>query len=302
MINAWKYLVFFVFFALLTSAEKVFAQDDLMSLIEDEKQKPEKVKNTWKSTRVINGQSSEQVAAGVLDFRVLHRFGPVNGGPYQVFGLDQATIRLGFDYGITPWLTAGLGRSTYKKELDGYLKAKPIWQTKGSRSFPFSVSLIAGMTMNTMKWENPEIHNYFTSKLAYFYEVILARKFSETFSMQISPAMVHRNLVDSLVDEHNVFLLGVGARIKISKRIAICVDYFAMKPGRTADLFANPLSIGFDIETGGHVFQLHFTNATGMNERAFMTETTSQWSDGGIRFGFNISRVFTIGGRSRQRS
>lgn len=272
-------------------------EDNLMDLLGEEKVKPEKVRNTWKATRVINGESSEQVAAGVLDFRILHRFGFLNTGVEQVFGLDQATIRLGFDYGITQWLTVGLGRSTYKKELDGYLKAKPIWQTKGSKRFPFSVTLLAGMTMNTMKWENPEIHNYFTSKLGYFYEAIIARKFSEAISVQLSPMMVHRNLVDSMVDEHDVWALGIGARIKLSKRISFNIDYFALKPGRTADLYANPLSIGFDIETGGHVFQLHFTNATGMNERAFITETTGNWLKGGVHFGFNISRVFTIGGR-----
>lgn len=153
------------------------------------------------------------------------------------------------------------------------------------------------MTMNTSKWENPERKNYFTSKLAYFNEVIIARKFSDGFSMQLSPMMIHRNLVDSLVDEHNVFALGLGARIKLTKRIAINLDYIMLKPGRTQDLYNNPLSIGFDIETGGHVFQLHFTNATGMNERAFVTETTGDWFKGDIHFGFNISRVFTIGKR-----
>jgi hypothetical protein len=276
------------------------AQEELLSLLGDIKTKPEKVRNTWKSTRVINGQSSEQLSKGVLDFRILHRFGFINTGPGEVFGLDQASIRLGADYGITEWLSAGFGRSTYKKELDGSVKIKPVWQTKGSRNFPFSVTLVAGMTMNTMKWEDPERKNYFTSKLAYFYEGIIARKFSDGISLQLSPIMVHRNFVDSLVDEHDVWALGIGTRIKISKRVSVNVDYFMLKPGHTADLYTNPLSIGFDIETGGHVFQLHFTNATGMNERAFITETTGDWSKGDIHFGFNISRVFTIGGRKHK--
>lgn len=277
----------------------LFAQDDLMKLLEEDPKevKPEKVRNTWKSTRVINAQSSEQLAKGVLDFRVLHRFGFINSGPSEVFGLDQASIRLGFDYGLTEWLTVGLGRSTFKKELDGSIKMKPIWQTKGRRKFPFSVTLVAGMTMNTLKWDNPERKNYFSSKLAYYYEAIVARKFSEGISLQLSPMLIHRNLVDSLADEHDVWALGIGTRVKLTKRISVNVDYFFLQPGRTADFYNNPLSIGFDIETGGHVFQLHFTNATGMNERAFITETTGDWQKGDIHFGFNISRVFTIGKR-----
>jgi hypothetical protein len=294
-------------FSLLTisfflSKNAMAQEDSLMNLLLDEKVKPEKVRNTWKATRVINGESSEQVASGVLDFRVLHRFGFVNTGAENAFGLDQATMRLGIDYGINDWITAGLGRSNYKKELDAYIKAKPIWQTKGPDHFPFSLSLLAGMTMNTMPWENENQNNYFTSKLCYFYEAIVARKFNDAVSMQLSPAIVHRNLVDSIKDEHDVWALGVGARIKLSKRISFNIDYFALKPGRTADLYANPLSIGFDIETGGHVFQLHFTNATGMNERAFLTETTGKWQKGDVHFGFNISRVFTIGNRRSHRS
>jgi len=293
-----KYIFFLFLAAGCICYSPAAAQDDLMGLLEEEEEaKPEKVRNTWKSTRVINAQSSEQLAKGVLDFRILHRFGFINSGFEEVFGLDQATIRLGFDYGVTPWFTVGLGRSTFKKELDGLIKLKPIWQTKGSRNFPFSVTLVAGMTMNTMKWDDPERKNYFTSKLGYYYEAIIARRFSEGISLQLSPIVIHRNLVDSLTDEHDLWALGIGTRIKLSKRVSVNFDYFMLKPGRTADLYTNPLSIGFDIETGGHVFQVHFTNATGMNERAFITETTGDWTKGDIHFGFNISRVFTIGSR-----
>jgi len=296
-------VIFFLTLALTAGCficQPAMAQDELLSLLDDIKTKPEKVRNTWKSTRVINAQSSEQLSKGVLDFRVLHRFGFINSGPSEVFGLDQASIRLGLDYGLTEWLSVGFGRSSFKKELDGSIKVKPIWQTKGSGSFPFSVTLVAGMTMNTMKWENPERNNYFTSKLAYFYEGIIARKFSDGISVQLSPIMVHRNFVDLAVDEHDVWALGLGTRIKLSKRVSVNLDYFILKPGRTASLYSNPLSIGFDVETGGHVFQLHFTNATGMNERAFITETTGEWLKGDIHFGFNISRVFTIGGRKHK--
>ncbi len=287
------------FFCCLATIQAYAQQDDLMSLLGEEKPKPEKVRNAWKSTRVINGHSSEQLAGGVLDFRILHRFGFLNSGAEQLYGLDQATIRLGMDYGVTDWLSIGFGRSTFKKELDGFIKAKPLWQTKGSRKFPFSLTLVAGMTLHTMKWDNPERKNYFTSRMGYYYQAVIARKFSEAFTLQLSPIVVHRNLVDSLVDQHDIWALGVGARIKLSRRIAMTVDYFGLKPGRIADFYNSPLSIGFDIETGGHVFQLHFSNATGMNERAFITETTGDWFKGDVHLGFNISRVFTLGKRKK---
>lgn len=275
-------------------------QQDLMSLLGDEKEKPEKVRNAWKSTRVINGHSSEQLSSGVLDFRILHRFGFLNTGAAQAFGLDQASIRLGLDYGINEWMTVGIGRSTFKKELDGFLKIKPVWQTRGSRHFPFSVTLISGVTMNTLKWENPERNNYFTSKLSYYFEGIIARRFSEAITLQLAPMVIHRNLVDSFADKHDIWALGIGGRVKLNKRIAICIDYYGLQPGRITDLNNSPISIGFDIETGGHVFQLHFSNATGMNERAFITETTGDWLKGDIHFGFNISRVFTISNRKHK--
>jgi hypothetical protein len=211
-----------------------------------------------------------------------------------MWGLDHATIRLGLDYGITDRLTIGIGRGTYKKEVDGFIKYKLLWQSTGKKAIPFSVILVSGMTINTLKFENPEQTNYFTSRLGYYYQVIVGRKFSERFSFQLTPTMVHRNLVQRIGDPSDVYALGAGTRFKITKRIAITSDYFYVFNKSVSEDFHHTLSLGFDIETGGHVFQLHFSNATGMNERAFITETNGKWSNGDIQFGFNISRVFTI--------
>jgi hypothetical protein len=283
----------------LLAAPAVGQEADLLSLIEAPPA-VERVRNAFKGTRVINGHSMEMLAGGVLDFRILHRFGRLNEGSYELFGLDQASIRLGLDYGVTDWLTVGVGRSTHRKEIDGLIKARILSQTEGGRTFPFSLVAVEGMTVNTLRFADPERTNYFSSRLNYYHQLIIGRKFSQGFSLQLSPTLVHRNLVDSFSTRHDVVAAGLGARLKLTKRIALMVDYFAVVDNWIHDTdYEHPLSVGFDIETGGHVFQLHFTNAVGMNERAFITETTGSWDKGDIHFGFNISRVFTLHNKNR---
>jgi hypothetical protein len=203
-------------------------------------------------------------------------------------------MRLGFDYGITNSLSIGIGRSTFAKELDGFVKFSPLRQTTGSQMFPFSIVLISGVTMTTQTFSDPARNDVFTSRLAYYFQTIIGRKFSERFSLQLTPTLLHRNFVPLASDPNDVFAVGVGSRFKISKRVAITCDYFYVANGLQPGITHNPLSLGVDIETGGHVFQLHFSNSIGMNERAFITETTDDWSKGDIRLGFNLSRVFTV--------
>jgi hypothetical protein len=269
------------------------AQDDLMNTLEAQQPKKEFVTNAFKSSRVINGHSMEFIGAGVLDFRILHRFGRVNQGFNELFGLDQASMRMGFDYGVTKNFTIGIGRTTFQKELDGFLKYRLLWQSKGKKSSPISLVLVAGSSINTLKNTSNTQKITFTSRTGYYYQTIIGRKFSNKFSLQLSPTLVHRNEVDA-TDENDIFAAGIGARYKVSKRMALVVDYFYVANGLPSTKGENPLSIGVDIETGGHVFQLHFSNTSGMNERAFITNTTNSWADGDIQFGFNLSRVFTI--------
>lgn len=281
-----------------------FGQDeDLSKLLGEDKPAKEYVYNAFKSSRVIMSHSMEMLRPGVLDFRILHRFGNVNRGIGEFFGLDQATIRLGLDYGITDNLTVGIGRGSYKKELDGFIKYRVIHQSTGPGSSKFSLILIGGSTLSTIKWSDPDRDNHFSSRMAYYGQVIVGRKFSEAFTLQLMPTMVHRNLVRVKDDPSDVYAAGIGARIKLTKRISLNVDYYYpinqsyFYPDTVATnrlMLRHPLSIGFDIETGGHVFQLHFTNAVGMNERVFLTETVNDWFKGDIQFGFNISRAFQI--------
>jgi len=282
---------------LLGITGKIFSQDttDLLNLVGDDKPKKEFVYNAFKSPRVIMAHSMEMLRPGVLDFRILHRFGRVNGGAYEFFGLDgPATVRLGLDYGITGDLTVGIGRSTFNKELDGFIKYRFIQQSTGPKASPVSLIAVAGSTLTTLKWSDPTRQNYFSSRVAYYGQAIVGRKFSEAFTLQLIPSLLHRNLVPTENDPNDLIAAGIGGRIKLSRRISFNVDYhYVINPNDVAG-FHNPLSLGFDIETGGHVFQLHFTNSKGMNERAFLGATEYDWGKGDIFFGFNISRQFQI--------
>jgi hypothetical protein len=274
--------------------DALLAQDSTMlNGIEDKAPVKEHVKNAFKSSRVINGHSMEFIGAGVLDFRILHRFGKVNQGAKELFGLDQASMRIGFDYGVTKNLTIGIGRTTLRKEADGFIKYRPIWQAKGPGAAPVSIVLVAGMSVIGTPNTNPAKPENFNSRSGYYYQTIIGRKFNERFTLQLSPTLVHRNVV-AAGDKNDIYAVGVGTRYKLSKRTALTVDYFYVANGLPNKIGEHPLSVGFDIETGGHVFQLHFSNAFGMNERAFITETTNKWGKGDIQFGFNLSRVFTI--------
>jgi hypothetical protein len=285
-----------VLLIVLAFSDPVSAQEeDMMKLLgEKEKPKKEKVFNAFKSSRVIMSHSMEMLRPGVLDFRILHRFGKINGGISELFGLDEASIRLSLDYGITSDLTVGIGRSKYKKELDGFIKYRPVQQSTGPKSFPVSVLAVAGTTLNTAPWPDPARKNYFSSRLAYYGQLVVGRKFSESLTMQLMPTVLHRNLVPTTADANDIYAAGIGGRVKLTKRISLNVDYYYVVNQDSGKGLHNPLSLGFDIETGGHVFQLHFTNAVGMNERVFLSETTNNWAKGDVQFGFNISRAFQI--------
>jgi Membrane bound beta barrel domain (DUF5777) len=269
--------------------------ESLMAGLEDSTATTEKVTGAFKSTRVINAHSIEMLAKGNLDFRILHRFGFVSAGIKQLFGLDQASMRMSFDYGITNNITIGIGRSTFRKELDAFAKARILQQTKGAKDFPFSLVVVGGYTVHTDESSSAEKLTI-VDRSAYYLQTIIGRKFNSKFSMQLSPIFIHTNFPVVRKDDQNIFAIGGGLRYKVSKRMALMLDYH--KPfGKLDDSFTAPLSLGVDIETGGHVFQLHFSNTTGMNERAYVTQTTGDFFKGDIRFGFNLSRLFNIGKR-----
>lgn len=270
----------------------VMAQESLLKGIEDSVPVREKVTSAFKSTRVINAHSVEMLAKGNLDFRILHRFGRVNDGVKQWFGLDNASMRMSFDYGLTNNLMIGIGRSTFRKEIDYFVKGRVFQQSKGPGSIPFSLIIAVGSTIWT---ESSDLYKTsVTDRTAHYVQIIAGRKFSENFSLQLSPVIVHRNLIEVDDNDNTIYAIGGGARYKVSKRIAFTADYHHVLNGLTS-ANTDPLSVGIDIETGGHVFQLHFSNVVGMNERAYITQTTDNFFNGDIRFGFNLSRIFKVG-------
>jgi hypothetical protein len=272
---------------------------DIMDMLEKEAaaKQPQYATATFKTTRLINGHSVQNVGRGVLDVKISHRFGTLNRGAYELFGLDNATMRMGLDYGITNSIMIGIGRSTFEKTFDGFVKLQLLRQSTGAKNMPVTVSYVGTIAANGMRWADTSRKNFFSSRLSYTHQLLIARKFSEGTSLQLMPTFIHRNLALKSSDPNGLFAIGIGGRQKLSKRVSVNAEYYHLLPGSKLPGVANTLSLGFDIETGGHVFQLHFTNSRAMTEKNFISETTGTWGNGDIHFGFNISRVFNIGKR-----
>lgn len=276
----------------------IVTAQDLESLLQDQMENTTDFTSaTFKATRILNGHSIERMPDGQLDFRISHRFGRLNTGAYEFFGLDQANIHLSLEYGIKDWVMVGLGRGTFEKTVDGFTKFSLLRQSEGYRIMPVSITLMSGIYIKGLHWENPERENYFHHRLAYAHQLLIARKFSPGFSLQLTPSYLHRNLVETTNDPNDLFAIGAGGRLKLTKRISLNGEYFfVLTPNNKTPSteFYNPLSIGFDLETGGHVFQIILTNSVAMRESGFLGHTTGQWLEGDIHLGFNISRVFQL--------
>ena len=268
-------------------------EDDLLALLGEE-EVTDFTYATFKANRIINLHSVENTARGVLDIKISHRFGFLNSGISDLFGLDQASIRIGADYGITKRLMVGFGRSSYEKTYDGFLKYKILRQSSGAKTMPVTASFLATTAIKTIPFQNPDRENYFSSRMYYTFQVLIGRKFSESISVQLSPTVVHRNLVRTSSEANDVYSLGAGGRLKLTKRTSLNLEYVYVLPNQLAPGYRNSFSVGFDIETGGHVFQLHFTNSTTMIEKGYIAETVGNWLNGDVHFGFNVSRVFTV--------
>ncbi|WP_066633557.1 DUF5777 family beta-barrel protein [Labilibacter marinus] len=249
------------------------------------------VSSTFKTSRVINGHSVEQPAKGEMDFRISHRFGQLNTGSYDLWGLDQATIHFSLEYSPLDYLTIGIGRSSYRKTYDGYAKLAILKQQAG---MPFFLSYVATTEIVTLKNEIPDYE--FKHRVGYVHQLLIARKFSKNFSLQLSPTLVHKNLVPEAGMKNNIMSLGIGARYKLSKRLSVNAETFLTDFGPMPEgiEYHQPISLGIDLETGGHVFQIMVTNSLPMREVGFITETAGDFFKGDIHLGFNISRTFNL--------
>jgi hypothetical protein len=310
---AWQPLL--VFMALQSLCLSLSAQTELEdALAEDSVAMARKeVESTFKTTRIINSQSIETIHKHELDFKVDHRFGDIagaNGGARNFFGLDNSTdIKIGFEYGITDYLNVGIARAkgaTRVTQLyEANLKYRLLRQTVDGK-MPLSLTVYTSLTVPGVKADqNPgEAISYrqFSDRLNFVGQLIIARKFGANLSLAVHPTYIRRNTTADYDGEHDLFAMGIGGRLKVSRRMALVMDYFlpfrstASKERYEEAITAlyNPLGVGLEIETGGHVFNLNFTNATAIQEMQYIPETTSSWTKGQFRWGFTISRRFSL--------
>ncbi|AXT55113.1 hypothetical protein D1815_04830 [Aquimarina sp. AD1] len=292
---------FLIVFALWALSSNSYAQD-LLDILEDETpQTKSYTTSTFKGTRILNGHSVENRNKGTLEFVISHRFGRVNLGIDELYGLDQSNIRFAFEYGLSDNIMLGVGRSSFDKTYDGFIKYKFLKQSTGEGSFPFTASLFSSIAYRTLKDFDPENEPTFSQKLSYVSQILIARKFSPAFSLQITPTYIHRNSVKINDDPHDIFAVGIGSRLKLTKRISINGEYFyTANPLESIDA-TNSLAFGVDIETGGHVFQIILSNSITMIEKSFIAESTDNFFEGDIHLGFNISRAFQVGNKKKRK-
>lgn len=277
------------------------AQDDLMDILNEGGETTTYTSATFKGTRIVNLQSSEITGPGVMQFIVLHRFGAFNNDfLYNFFGLDESLVRLSLDYSFNDYINIGVGRSSRSKVYDGWVKAKILRQSTGATEMPISLLYYGSMNVNTTRFPDNNIDHQFYERLSYVNQLIIARKFSDRFSLELAPTLVHFNVVQTNDQRNTLFGLGAGGRFKLTNRVALTAEYMWQANRNTRlvnDIetpFNDAFSLGVDIETGGHVFQLHLTNARTIDDPGWMMRTPGSWGEGEIYFGFNISRVFTI--------
>jgi lipopolysaccharide assembly outer membrane protein LptD (OstA) len=292
---------------LLVFSTPLFAQDDLLAMLEKEDAKKTSfTQATFKGTRLINGQTVETLAKQHLNFWISHRFGSVNSGFIDnFFGLDEAKIRLGLEYSLTDKWLVGAGRSTIEKTYDMYSKYKVLAQ---SNKMPITATLYGGMSTNTMpsgyttaignvmRYENN------LQRQSYFGQLLIARKFNDKLSLQVMPTLLHNNKSESIYLENRLLSMGFGGRYKLTNRFSISAEYYKNlvdkedyeESAGTPYPYQDSFSLGVDIETGGHVFQLHFTNSRGMIEKHFIGQTPGSWGAGDIFYGFNVARTFSL--------
>lgn len=313
-----KALIRIIFFVALGFTCKIFSQEDLLSLIEEKDEGPKKVYATFKTMRIGNAQTIETVKKNHLDFRISHRFGnvwdsdlknPLNQMGQSFMGFDNASdIRFSFDYGLTDKITLGIGRSKMNHIIDGSLKWKILEQT-ADFSMPISLAYFSSVGYShdptnilyggiVKDFPTNELHRF-----SFFNQIIIASKISDVISLELLPSYMHRNFIrenvntnNSALDQNGFVSIGFGGRIKLTKRVSFIGDYFYNfdKYYQGNAKAFNPLSLGFELETGGHVFSLFYTNASGLIENNFIPYTSDSWAKGQVKFGFCISRTFAL--------
>lgn len=278
---------FFVLTACLLGMTFSYAQDDLLSELDSTQVSDSYATAAFKGLQIVTLQTTKMPAKKEVYFVVSHRFGTVKDGFSEFFGLDQATTKIGGVYGVTDWLSVSASRHTLLKVYEAGVKYRVARQ---SADFPVDIVGYNTIDINSLfkKEDYPKIE--FSDRLTYITQVLISRKVSEKLSVQLVPSYIHKNLYNHALENNNQFSMGAGGRMKLTKRLSVNVEY--MHNFDKPDFYTNPLSVGLDLETGGHIFQLLFTNSQAMTESGYITNAAGDWGKGDFFFGFNLYRVF----------
>lgn len=278
----------------------VFSQDDLLSEIDTVKADT-RVESAFKSMKIVNIESTKLAAKGDFYFIVAHRFDYFKNGFDDFFGLDNANTQLKFLYGVNEWLTVHVSRSGFQETYD--LAAKYRLMSQHANGFPFTIVGFNSIAINTELKEDDYPNMEFANRLSYVTQLLVSRKFNDNLTLELAPTYFHENTVRDSFDsggnlilpnpqDNSQFAIGMGGRYKITKRWSVNMDYAAHLNRASESIYRNPLSVGVDLETGGHVFQMHFTNSRAMHETGYLGQTSGDWGKSEICFGFNLVRVF----------
>ncbi|WP_291147924.1 DUF5777 family beta-barrel protein [Flavobacterium sp. UBA7680] len=277
-----NFILLFFLFPLLT-----FSQTDLLSGVETPSTK-EKVTSAFKALKIVNLESTKLAAKGDLYFVVAHRFGSIKDGFEGFYGLDNANTQIKFIYGLTNGLNVSAARSEFAYDF----AAKYMLFPQIKDGFPITIAGFNSLSINNTLKESLYPKLQFKDRLTYVAQLLISRKFSEKLSLEIVPSFFHQNFVEDVDQSNTQYAVGFGGRYKFAKRWSLNMDYAAHLNRAPNSLYKNPLSIGFDLETGGHVFQMHFTSSQAIDEAGYLGRTTGDWTKGDIFFGFNLARVF----------
>ncbi|WP_445452596.1 DUF5777 family beta-barrel protein [Flavobacterium sp. 25HG05S-40] len=273
---------------LLLLPTAIFAQEDLLKDVDTASSQKSKVESAFKALKIVNIESTKMASKGDLYFIVAHRFGSLKDGFEGAYGLDNAVTQLKFVYGLNDWFTVSAARSELAYDFSG----KYLLKSQETNGFPIAVAGFTSIGFNNTLKENSYPNMKFENRLIYVAQLLVSRKFNNKLSLELAPTFFHENFVIDDNQDNSQFALGMGGRYKFAKRWSVNVDYAAHLNRSSSSPFKDPLSIGVDLDTGGHVFQMHFSSSQGMHEAGFLGNTTGDWGKGDIFFGFNLLRVF----------
>ena len=267
----------------------MFAQEDLLKEIDTASTtQKSNVESAFKGLKIVNIESTKLAAKGDFYFIVAHRFGSLKDGFEGAYGLDNAVTQLKFLYGVTNWFTISAARSELAYDFSG----KYLLQSQEKNGFPLAIVGFTSLALNNTLKESNYPNMKFNDRLIYVAQVLVSRKVNEKLSLELAPTFFHENFVIDDNQDNSQYAIGMGGRYKFAKRWSVNVDYAAHLNRSDTSPYKNPLSVGVDLETGGHVFQMHFSSSQGIHEAGFLGNTTGDWTKGDIFFGFNLLRVF----------